>query len=100
MFEDDVLTLDVPEGLKTFMKSGVIRPFFVGATCVPENTDSGNPAGLRMRNAWQRSYRAADECEEVTSLHQLYLDRLKVAVSAGTSSRRFYASEHAQFRRF
>ena len=55
MFEDDVSTIDVPKAPKTFKKSGVIRPFFVSATCVPKNTNSGNPAGLRMRKAWQRS---------------------------------------------
>ena len=87
MFEDDVSTIDVPEGPKTFKKSRVIRPFFISATCVPENTNSGYPAGLRMRKAWQRSYCAADECKEITSFHQLYLDRVKLAVSTGTSSR-------------
>ena len=61
VFETQILTLDVPEGLKTITKSRVIRPFFVSASCVPENTDSGNPAGLRMRKGWKRSYCAADE---------------------------------------
>ena len=87
MFEDDVSTIDVPEGPKSFEQSRVIRPFFISATCVPENTDSGNPAGLRMRKAWQRSHCAGDECKEITSFHQLYLDRVKLAVSTGTSSR-------------
>jgi hypothetical protein len=87
MLEDDVSTIDVPEGPKTFKKSGVIRPFFISATCVPENTNSGDPAGLRMRKAWQRSHCAADKCKEITSFHQPYLDRVKLAVSTGTSSR-------------
>ena len=52
---------------------------------MPENTNPGNAAGLRMGKAWQRSYCAADECKEITSFHQLYLDRVKLAVSTGTS---------------
>ena len=76
MLKDDVSTIDVPECPKTFKKSRVVRSFFVSATCVPEDTDSRNPASLRIRMAWQRSYRTADESKEITSIHQLYLDRV------------------------
>lgn len=89
MFEDDVSAIDVPEGTKTFKKSRVIRPFFISATCVPENTNSGNPAGLRMRKAWQRSCRDADARKEITSFHQLYLDwRIGARSRARESKRR------------
>ncbi len=76
MFEDDVAPIDVPEVSKTFKKARVIRPFFSSTTCMPKNTNSGNPAGLRTRKAWQRRYRTADGCKEITSSHRLRLDHI------------------------
>ena len=76
MFEDDVPPIGVPEVSKTFKKARVIRPFFSSTTCVPKNTNSGNPAGLRTRKAWQRRYRTADGCKEITSSHRLRLDHI------------------------
>lgn len=77
MFEDDVAPFDVPEVSKTFKKARVIRPFFSSTTCMPKNTNSGNPAGLRTRKAWQRRYRTADGCKEITSSHRLGLDHIR-----------------------
>ena len=77
MFEDDVAPFDVPEVSKTFKKARVIRPFFSSTTCMPKNTNFGNPAGLRMHKAWQRRYRTADGCKEITSSHRLGLDHIR-----------------------
>ena len=76
MFKDDVAPIDVPEVSKTFEKARVIRPFFSSTTCMPKNTNSGNPAGLRTRKAWQRRYRTADGCKEITSSHRLRLNHI------------------------
>ncbi len=80
MFEDDVAPIDVPEVPKTFKKARVIRPFFSSTACMPKNTNSGNPAGLRTRRAWQRRYRTADNCKEITSSHRLRLNHISPAI--------------------
>ena len=76
MFKDDVAPINVPEVSKTFRKAGVIRPFFSCTTCMPKNTNSGNPAGLRMRKAWQGRYNTAGGCQDITSSHRLRLDHI------------------------
>ena len=75
MFEEDVAPIDVPEVSKTFEKAREIRPFFGSTTCMPKNTDPGNPAGLRTRKGWQR--RTADGCKKITSSHRLRLDHIR-----------------------
>jgi len=76
MFKDDVSPIGIPEVSKTFKKARVIRPFFSSTTCVPKDTNSGSPTGLRTRKAWQRRYRTAEGCKEITSAHRLRLDHI------------------------
>jgi hypothetical protein len=73
MFEYNVAPFDVSETSKPFDKASVIFPFFSSTTGVPENTNTRNFARLRESKAW-RTYRAADECDELPPSHRLYPD--------------------------
>jgi len=71
MFKDDVSPIDVPEALEAFKESPVVRPLFISTARVPQNTNSGSPAGLRTPKAWQCRYRTADDGKEITPSHEL-----------------------------
>ena len=61
MLEDDVAPIDIPQVSKTFKKSCVIRPCFIGTPSMPENTNSGDPACL-LRVGRERSSRGLRDC--------------------------------------
>jgi hypothetical protein len=69
MVEVDVAAFDISEVSKTLKKSCVVRPLFFSTPCMPQDTDSGDSACLRMHKAWQRSYPTADEWKEIAPSH-------------------------------
>jgi hypothetical protein len=67
--EVDIAPFDISEVAKTLTKRGVVGPFFFGTSGMPKDPNLGDPAFLRVRKPWQRTYGAADEWQEIAPFH-------------------------------